>query len=217
MSTPPPVEVEQLSLRIGERVLFADLSFTVSAGELAVLRGESGTGKTSLLRCLLGFTQPASGRIRLWGELLSPRTVGGLRRRLAYVPQEPPLGGGTVEEVLQRPLAYRANAGIVWQADAAAALFERLRLPTTLLGEPVAGLSGGERQRVALASVLLLRRSLLLLDEPTAALDARSSDAVIELLRSLDGVAVLAVSHADALAAAAARTLTLSPPASPAP
>lgn len=210
---PPAIEVEDLSLRVGDRTLFADLSWSVHAGQLAVLRGESGTGKTSLLRCLLGFQEPSAGIVRLFGQPLTVRSVRALRARLAYLPQEPPLGVGTVEDLLRRPLAYRANAHIVWERAEAVALLERLRLEERLLGDQLAGLSGGERQRVALVAALLLRRSLLLVDEPTAALDDVSGAAVIDLLADLPGVAALAVSHSAALAAAADLLLSLDPPA----
>jgi putative ABC transport system ATP-binding protein len=187
--------VEGLSLSFQTRVLFQDISLTLAKGRMAVITGESGTGKTSLLRCLFGFVQPVSGTIRLDGSELNDRTVWSLRRRMAFVQQEPSLGKGRVIDALRLPFFFKANQSAENPLARLNEMMEIFRLPLTLLEENVSRLSGGEKQRLALLSALTLQRELYLLDEVTSALDERSKNAVLDYLGRQKHLTILAVSH----------------------
>ncbi|MEU3553668.1 thiol reductant ABC exporter subunit CydD [Streptomyces fragilis] len=194
----------------------ADVSFTVERGAAVALTGPSGAGKSTLLRVLLGFTQPARGRVRVGGVDLAEIDPQAWRSRIAWVPQRPHLFAASVAENvrLARPGADDAEVRRAL-ADAGALDFVDA-LPDgtgTMLGEDGAGLSAGQRQRIALARAFLADRPVLLLDEPTAALDGATEAEVTEAVRRLAvGRTVLLVVHRPALLAVADRVIRLAGP-----
>ncbi|MCA1219142.1 thiol reductant ABC exporter subunit CydD [Streptomyces sp. 8L] len=189
------------------------VTLTVEPGETVALTGPSGIGKSTLLDVVLGFTRPASGGVRLGGVDLAEIDMALWRERIAWVPQYPYLFAGSIAENvrLARPDADDAE---VWAALREAGAYDFVAaLPhgaRTALGEDGAGLSAGQRQRLALARAFLADRPLLLLDEPTAALDGATEAAVVDAVRRLSaGRTVLLVAHRPALLAAADRVVAL--------
>ncbi|MDX2704080.1 thiol reductant ABC exporter subunit CydD [Streptomyces sp. PA03-6a] len=183
------------------------VSLRVSPGETIALTGPSGIGKSTLLSVLLGFTEPTSGRVLAGGTDLAAHDPAGWHRQIAWVPQRPYLFAGTVADNvrLARPDASPAGVRAALR-DAGAPDLD----PATAVGEGGAGLSAGQRQRVALARAFLADRPLLLLDEPTAALDGETEAAVVDAVRRLAaGRTVLLVVHRPALLAVADRTVRL--------
>ncbi|MFJ7151190.1 thiol reductant ABC exporter subunit CydD [Streptomyces sp. NPDC100445] len=189
------------------------VSFTVEPGETVALVGPSGAGKSTLLSVALGFVRPSEGRVRIGGADLAGLDLAEWRSRIAWVPQRPHLYAGTIAENvrLARPGAddtavRRAlrDAG-AWEFVAA--------LPDgvdTVLGEDGAGLSAGQRQRLALARAFLADRPVLLLDEPTAALDGVTEREVVAAVRRLAaGRTVVLVVHRPALLEVADRVVRL--------
>ena len=195
MQPTPAIEMREVTIRYGAKTVVERLSFRLAPAEKATLTGRSGSGKSSVLRCLLGFAVPAEGAVYLEGNRLDGRSVWRLRGGLAYVAQEPDLGDGPVRQVLERPFAYRANAPLRQNLERAPELLERLLLPAAILDQDVADLSGGEKQRIALVVALLLDRPILLLDEPTSALDKAAREAVAECLREVGERTILTVAH----------------------
>ncbi len=189
-------------------------TLTVEPGETVALVGPSGVGKSTLLDVVLGFAVPEEGgSVRVGGVDLRSLDLEEWRARIAWVPQRPYLFAGTVAENvrLARP---DATDEAVREAlrDAGADGFVA-GLPQgldTALGEDGAGLSSGQRQRLALARAFLADRPLLLLDEPTAALDGETEAGVVDAVRRLAaGRTVLLVVHRPALLAVADRVVTL--------
>jgi ABC-type iron transport system FetAB ATPase subunit len=189
------LETRDVTIRFNGQTVLQGFSMMLKVGEKAVLTGPSGGGKSTVLRCLLGFVAPESGTVAIGDTPLTAETVWTLRRRVAYVGQEPELGGGLVRQVLERPFHYRANAALKGNLQRAPDLFETFGLARSLLDKEAGDLSGGEKQRVALVSALLLDRPIFLLDEITSALDPASKDAVIGYFRRRDDVTVLFVAH----------------------
>ncbi|CAK7287235.1 thiol reductant ABC exporter subunit CydD [Streptomyces misionensis] len=191
----------------------SEVSFTVEPGETVALVGPSGVGKSTLLHVLLGFVRPTRGRVRIGGVDLAELDPEEWRSRIAWVPQRPHLYAGTVAENvrLARP---DADDDAVRRAlrDAGALAFVDA-LPEgagTVLGEDGAGLSAGQRQRLALARAFLADRPLLVLDEPTAALDGVTEAEVVSAVRRLAaGRTVLVVVHRPALLEVADRVVRL--------
>ncbi|MCX4779571.1 thiol reductant ABC exporter subunit CydD [Streptomyces sp. NBC_01264] len=198
------------------------VSLTVEPGECVALTGPSGAGKSTLLQVLLGFVPPSAGRVRVGGADLAALAPEQWRERIAWVPQRPHLFAGTIAENvrLARPGADDAEVTAAL-ADAGAWEFVRAlpRGADTLLGEGGTGLSAGQHQRLALARAFLADRPVLLLDEPTAALDGETEAAVVEAVRRLAvGRTVLLVVHRPALLALADRVVRVGAgPAGPSP
>lgn len=207
----PAIEISEIQLTRGGITLFSDLSLTLASGDKVLLTAPSGYGKSTLLRSLLGFVPLTAGSIAIFGAELTPHSAWQLRCRMAYVDQQPDLGEGTVEAALRRPFAYKNNQHLQLDPDQMAALMEQLQLPPSLLSKQVSSLSGGERQRVALVGALLLERDILLLDEPTAALDQDNSSAVAELLKGKTATTILAISHDAVLVETFDRVINLTP------
>ncbi|WP_033285478.1 thiol reductant ABC exporter subunit CydD [Streptomyces sp. NRRL F-525] len=189
----------------------SDASFAVDPGETVALVGPSGSGKSTLLNALLGFVRPTEGRVRVGGVDLADVDLERWRSRIAWVPQRPQLYAGTIAENvrLARPdaddTAVRRALADAGALDFVDALPEGIG---SVLGEDGAGLSAGQRQRLALARAFLADRPVLLLDEPTAALDGATEAEVVEAVRRLAvGRTVLLVVHRPALLAVADRVV----------
>ncbi|MEU2964203.1 thiol reductant ABC exporter subunit CydD [Streptomyces ardesiacus] len=195
-----------------------DVNFTVEPGETVALVGPSGAGKSTLLNALLGFVSPAAGRVRIGGADLASLDVAAWHARVAWVPQHPHLYAGTVAENvrLARPDADDTAVRRALRDAGALEFVDALPEGTeTVLGEDGTGLSAGQRQRLALARAFLADRPVLLLDEPTAALDGATEAEVVDAVRRLArGRTVLLVVHRPALLEVADRVVRLEAPAS---
>jgi ATP-binding cassette subfamily C protein CydD len=164
------------------------LSFRVMPGETLVLSGASGAGKSSVLRLLMGFRRPDSGRIALNGQDAGLLAPSELRRLSAYVGQRAHLFRGTLRENIRMARPAATDAEVEAAAEAAQVMAFARGLSKgldTLVGEGGFGLSGGQAQRVAVARAFLRDTPLVLLDEPTAHLDPGTEGEVLESLRRL--------------------------------
>ncbi|OQD53386.1 ABC transporter [Streptomyces phaeoluteigriseus] len=191
----------------------SNVSFTVAPGETVALVGPSGAGKSTLLNALLGFVPPAEGRVSVGGADLADIDLEQWRSRIAWVPQHPHLYAGTIAENVRLACPDADDAAVRRALGDAGALEFVDALPAgagTVLGEDGAGLSAGQRQRLALARAFLADRPVLLLDEPTAALDGETEAEVVAAVRRLAaGRTVLLVVHRPALLAVADRVVRL--------
>lgn len=164
----------------GEEVL-SGVNFAASQGEVIAIVGPSGAGKTTIVKLLLRFYDPTSGRILIDGWDLRDVTLNSLRRQVGVVPQESVLFNGTIRDNILYGRLDASEAEVVEAARAANALEFIERLPDgfdAIVGERGSRLSGGQRQRVAIARVLLKNPRIIILDEATSALDSESENLV---------------------------------------
>ena len=179
--------------------LFQNVSFTVRSGEKVTLAGASGVGKSTLLNLLMGFEQPSQGAIAINGTPLSRISHQDWRNQLAWVGQQPILFYGSLRDNIRLGRPEAGVPAIRAAARAAKVLEFADRMPQGLdtpVGEKGHRLSRGQAQRVALARAFLADAPLLLLDEPTAGLDAANERLVVEAIDRLShGRTVIMVTH----------------------
>ncbi|MCM9080551.1 MULTISPECIES: thiol reductant ABC exporter subunit CydD [Streptomyces] len=189
------------------------VSLTVGPGECVALTGPSGAGKSTLFQVLLGFVTPTAGRVRVAGVDLAELSPAHWHQQIAWVPQRPHLFAGTIGENVRLARAGASDADVAEALQNAGAWEFVTALPRgveTPLGEGGVGLSAGQRQRLALARAFLADRPVLLLDEPTAALDGETEAGIVDAVRRLSaGRTVLLVVHRPALLAVADRVVEM--------
>ncbi len=210
----PEVRCESVTFRYGgQRGGVQDISLTIPSGGLTALVGASGSGKSTLARLLLGLAHPERGSITVDGTDLAAMDQAAWRSQLAWVAQQPFFMAASIRANLLLG-ADAADETAIRDALEQAALWPVIaRLPDgldTVLGDRGAGLSGGELRRLALGRVLLRNARLVVLDEPTAGLDAENERLVLEMLKRLAvGRTVLVISHREAAIARCSRVLEL--------
>ncbi|MEA2333460.1 MAG: UDP-glucose/iron transport system ATP-binding protein [Thermoleophilaceae bacterium] len=192
----PRISLDTLTVARAGRVLLRDVTLDVGAGDSVALVGPSGSGKSSLLRCLVRLDEPAGGAVRLDGRDIRELDPCELRRRVGLVTQAPVMLPGSVRDNLAYGLDDPPPAAL-------GAALERAGLSPDFTERAARELSGGESARVAVARALVREPAALLLDEPTAALDREAAGDIEELIRQLaaGGLAIVMVTHDEPLAA----------------
>ena len=197
----PALRVHGLQVAFGSRLILRNLSFEVAPGEFFIVIGPNSAGKTTLLKTLAGIVRPQKGQVEIFGRPLQSYARRELARLLAVMPQRPESGipFTAVEAVL---LGRSPHLGwFAWEKSRDLELAREAMALTHvshLADRPLSQLSGGELQRVVLARALCQEPRLLLLDEPTAALDLRHQVRVMDLLSRLRrerNLTVVMVSH----------------------
>ncbi|TKJ31733.1 ATP-binding cassette domain-containing protein [Blastococcus sp. CCUG 61487] len=197
--SPPAIRLRAATIGYGDVAIVRDADLTVRPGEALAVLGSNGSGKTTLARGLLGLAAVLDGDVEVLGA-----PVGRLaeRGRIGYVPQRHTVSGAapaTVREVVSVGRLARlgllrrlgaADRRAVVDAVAAVGLADRM-------GDPVASLSGGQQRRVLVARALAAEPELLIMDEPTAGVDAASQEALADVLAAVSagGTTLLVVTH----------------------
>jgi len=207
LSAAPSIRFDAATVRYrGEDCPALDrLSFTARPGEVVALLGPSGSGKTTALNLLLGLAPLAAGGVWIDGVALSE--IGSLTGSVAWMGQAPVIVPGTIADnvaLSRRGAGAREVEAVAGRVGLGAMLRGRPGGLQARVDERGSGLSGGERRRIALARALLKRAPILLLDEPTAHLDAAAETDLIAAIRSAAaGRTTIIATHSDALAAIA--------------
>jgi len=213
---PPVVAAENLHtwfelrqygfLRVGWVRAVDGVDFTLAAGESVAFVGESGCGKSSLARTLLGLHRPSHGRVLFEGRSLGEAGTAGLkaaRARIGYVQQDPYAALAPfmdVRRILAEPLKVHGVSDRAERERRVTAALEEVRLTpaTSYLGKFPHMLSGGQQQRVVIARALVMQPTLLIADEPVSMLDASVRIEILELLRRIRderGLSLAIVTH----------------------
>ena len=201
-ATETVLEVQSLATRFGRQVVHDGVSFTVRRGEVVALIGGSGTGKSVLVKEIIGLMRPSSGSIRLLGVDVLAADVDemhALRRRFGMLFQDGALFSSlTVAENLAVPFQEHTDLPAELVSPLIGFKLSLVGLPPDAGAKMPAELSGGMRKRVALARALALEPEVLFLDEPTSGLDpigARAFDALVRVLSDSLGLTVIIVTH----------------------
>jgi phospholipid/cholesterol/gamma-HCH transport system ATP-binding protein len=200
--SPPPIEVEGLVTRFGDTTIHDGLDLTVRRGEVLGLVGGSGTGKSVLMRTILGLIRPAGGTVRLLGADLAalPRDrLVDLRGRTGVLFQDAALFSTlTVAENAQVPMRERFRLPRRLMDELACLKIALVGLPRDARDKYPSELSGGMRKRAGLARAIAIDPEILFLDEPTAGLDpiaaAAFDDLILQLSKTL-GLTVVMITH----------------------
>ncbi len=174
------IQIDHLTFAYNDEPVLRDLSLTVARGDALLIRGASGCGKSTLLRVLARLEAPRSGSIRLDGIDVADIPSPAYRRRVAYLQQLPVMLEGSIRENLLLPFRYGADSAP--GDDVLRAQLAEVELHDAELDAPATELSVGQQQRVALLRLLLMKPDVLLLDEPTASLDAASASLLMQLV-----------------------------------
>lgn len=174
--------------------ILSDITFAVEPREKVVVYGESGSGKSTLIYSILGRNRIRTGSIHIDGIKLTNGSAAGIRKKISFIPQEPVTGAQTVKDALLLPFTFKANISMQPSQDEIREVLESVGLGSGFLKKDSARLSGGEKQRLALARGLLLKRDIMLVDEPASALDENNEEKILKILTGIEST-VIVISH----------------------
>jgi putative ABC transport system ATP-binding protein len=190
----PILEWKNVQAGFGDVTILSGFSLRAEAGERVLLYGPSGIGKSSVLKTVLGFVPIQAGEICCRGVPLEKKSIWEIRKKIAYVPQNPDIGEGPVTSIIDTIFSYKCN-GSPPSDERVRELFDTFHLPLEYLEKEFLQLSGGEQQRVAVLIALLLGRNIFFLDEITASLDGDMKKTMIQYFTGLAGTTQVIVSH----------------------
>lgn len=200
------ITFEEVSFEFDGKKVVSGFSEEINPGEHVALMGESGSGKSTLMKALMGLNRLSAGTIRVNGISLDAHSIQKIRNLIAWVPQEVQLPYEYVREAMEMPFSFRVNHQKRFDEQKMFSLFDRLGLEKGVYDRRMQEISGGERQRLMLVLAVLLDKKILLLDEPTSAVDPQTREKMIAFLKELP-VTLLAVTHDSKFAEACSRTL----------
>lgn len=200
--TTPIIEIEGLKNKLGGQWVHTDVNLTVNKGEIIAIIGGSGSGKTTILRCILMLLKPTAGSIRIFGQSingLNERQANAIRKRWGMLFQHSALFSAmTVLENIMFPMKEVAHLDKAFMKKLGLLKLLLVGLPAHAANKFPSELSGGMQRRAAAARAIAMDPELLFLDEPTSGLDplsARQFDALIVFLRHALNLTIVMVSH----------------------
>ena len=188
------IRFKNVSLTLGNKQLLKNFDLQIQKGDKILLTAQSGSGKTSVLRLILGFTIPDEGKIFFKQKEIAPKNTPKIRRQIAYLSQDSDFPNGKVRDVFQEIFHFSNNKHLDYTEEKLLEKLLEFDLPKEMMDKNTSIISGGERQRLGWIMVTLLDRPVLLLDEPTSAMDEKQKQRFIDFVAQTNKT-VVCVSH----------------------
>lgn len=188
------IRFKRVSLSLGNKQLLKNFDLRIRKGDKVLLYAQSGSGKTSLLRLILGFTDPNEGKVFFRRKPITAKNVQLVRKQVAYLSQDVDFPNGKVREVFREIFQFSANKHLKYTDEMLVEKLSEYNLSEEILDKNTSIISGGERQRLGWILAILLDRPVLLLDEPTSAMDDKQKKRFIDFIEQTKKT-VICVSH----------------------
>lgn len=189
------IAFKEITLTLGNKLIFKDFNWEIHKGEKIVINGKSGSGKSSILKLILGFIQPDLGEVLFNKKTINQSTIWEIRKKTAYIDQDVSLPAMSAMDWMHEVFRYKANTANPFKTNELEKLMEYFEITREELDKDTQELSGGERQRIALILAILLKRKIFLLDEVTSALDNHLKQKVATYFTQQTDATVIIISH----------------------
>jgi putative ABC transport system ATP-binding protein len=190
------IRYQDVGVRFNGCQLLSGFNLNINQGDKILLKGKSGTGKSTLLKLILGIVRVQEGKVYFRGQGLCPETVWNIRKEIAYVSQDTDIGEGIVKDLINEIFHYQNNKGMKYH-NKRNYLLEYFEMDKALLYNRFEDLSGGEKQRICLIISILLGKEIFLLDEVTSALDFELKKKVVDYFLQQNNWTLFIASHDD--------------------
>jgi len=188
------IKYENIGKFFGSKKVISDFSIRILRGRKILLRGKSGTGKSTLFKMLLGFEKPSEGSLYYRGKPVNSQVAWEIRKEVSYVSQDTDLGQGPVKDLLDEIFTYLPNRE-KRSPEKLNTLMKEFELEKDTLDKNFENLSGGEKQRIGILIALMLGRDIFLLDEATSALDSELKKRVVDHFLKHEDWTLFVISH----------------------
>jgi ABC-type multidrug transport system ATPase subunit len=189
------IHIENLSVGFDDTAIIKGFDASIEKGKHVVFTGGSGVGKTTLLNVLLGFLPCQEGRVIINNMPVNKENIDAIREETAYIPQEIQPPYNLMRDVFFEPFTFKRNRKFRPDEKEVERIMNNLALPEKILDKEINEISGGQKQRILLASAFLLKKPVILLDEPTTGLDENNIERVAEWLNAQQNITILSTSH----------------------
>jgi putative ABC transport system ATP-binding protein len=188
------IKFENVGKSFCSKKVILDFSIRILRGQKILLRGKSGTGKSTLFKMLMGFEKPSKGSLYYMEKSVNSQIAWEIRKEVSYVSQDTDLGQGPVKDLLDEILSYRPNREKK-SHEKLNMLMKEFELEKDTLEKNFENLSGGEKQRIGILIALMLGRDIFLLDEATSALDSELKKRVVDHFINHKDWTLFVISH----------------------
>jgi len=189
------LNIDRIRVGYDGETVFTDLSFRIKEGEKAVITGDSGKGKTSLINALLGFIPVSQGKITWFDKELNKENISSIRKNISWLPQETALYFDSVKEMIYTPFTFKNNKTAAPTEKEIFEVFKIFNLKNDILNKKIDEISGGQKQRLLLTGIFLLHKPVMILDEPTSSVDENNKKIITDFILSQKELTVIAISH----------------------